>query len=191
MQPDHVLTIAKREFLVRIRSKGFWIATIVLPLFMSAMLFIPAFLAAHAKSSQRLVVVDVTGRVAAPLAAELGRQVEKGEGLTRFEVELEPPAAGSEAAAEAQRQELDRRVLDDDIDAWVWIDDEGLADDEVEYHAESVSNLMTQESLAHALSSVVRELRLSEAGYDSALIEELSRSVDLSTVRISAEGSRA
>ena len=49
---------------------------------------------------------------------------------------------------EALRRELDRRVLAGEIDAWVWLSQEGLDANEVEYHAESVSNFITQERLA-------------------------------------------
>ena len=61
---------------------------------------------------------------------------------------------------EAQRGMLDGRVLDEAIDAWVWIDHDLLQRDRVEYHAESVANFITQEVLESALTRVVRRHRL-------------------------------
>ena len=91
----------------------------------------------------------------------------------------------------AQKAQLDQWVLDGDYDAWVWISEDLLAEDVVEYHAESVANFITQEVLESAVSRVVRQMRLEEAGYDAAVVAELSRSVELETIRLSEEGSRA
>jgi ABC-2 type transport system permease protein len=95
--------------------------------------------------------------------------------------------------AAAQRAALDRRVLDKQIDAWVWISLEGLAQEEpvAEYHGESVSNFVTQAELGRAISAASREMRLSEAGYDARKIEALTREVELETTRVTAEGGRA
>ena len=81
-------------------------------------------------------------------------------------------------------------MLEGDISAWVWISPEGLARDQIEYHAESVSNFITQQVLAAGVSEVVRARRLDEAGYDVAAIGQLSRPIGLETVRVTEEGSR-
>jgi ABC-2 type transport system permease protein len=81
-------------------------------------------------------------------------------------------------------------VLDEEIDSWVWITAEGLDDDAVEYHAESLSNFLTQERIEDAVSAEVRRQRLAEAGIDADRVTELSRSIGLDTVRVDAEGSR-
>ena len=73
----------------------------------------------------------------------------------------------------------------------MWIDATCLDEDRVEYHAESVANFLTQEVLESAISRVVRQIRLEEAGYDADVVAELSRSVELETIRVSEEGSRA
>lgn len=186
MRWQNILIVAKREFLARIKTKGFWIATLLLPLLMGAWVVLPGLLAATTKSSQKLAVVDRTGRVAEKLKEELAERAEQGRGRATFEVEIIPV----EGDPEAVKATLDRQVLDEEIGAWLWIDDQGLARDRVEYHAENISNFLTQESLERALSNALREIRLSEAGYDSEQIAELSRSVSLGTVRITEEGSR-
>jgi len=110
-----------------------------------------------------------------------------GEPPVSFELEILQP----EADTASQRERLDTAVLDGDYDAWVWISDDLLANNQVEYHAESVANFITQEVLGSAVSTVVRQNRLEEAGYDAQVVTELSRSVGLETIRLSPEGSRA
>ena len=41
MRPENILVVAKREYLQRIRTKGFWIATLILPLFVVAATVLP------------------------------------------------------------------------------------------------------------------------------------------------------
>ncbi len=205
MRLDNLRVIAAREYLARIRTKGFWIATVGLPLFMGAVLVLPALLLTRTTSAHRMVIVDTTGQIGERLAAELTESAR----LERLTEQIEEALPGAEAAAleeklqgfvpilEApaadlaeQRAGLDRRVLAGDIDAWLWISEDGLAEDRVEYHAESVSNFVTQERLTRAASRIIRAFRLAEAGLDPDEIERLGRSVDLATLRVTEAGSR-
>src|SRR5690242_16027970 len=71
MQPDHIVVVGKREYLQRVKSRAFWIATLILPLFVTAISLVPALLISKTRSSQKLVVVDETGRLGAGLVAKL------------------------------------------------------------------------------------------------------------------------
>lgn len=189
MQLENIVVIAKREYLQRIRSKGFWIATLILPLFVVAATILPSLLLARSRAEQKVVVVDVTGRVAPRLNEKRpDDQLEKMRSrVAQFEFLVEP----STDNPQAQRAALDRRVLDEEIDAWLWIGRDVLTGAPVEYHAKTVSNVMTQEVLDDELSYVVRRVRLADAGLDPDRVGSLFESVDLETVRVSKEGSRA
>jgi ABC-2 type transport system permease protein len=193
MRPENIYIIAKREYLQRIRSKGFWIATLILPLFTLAATVLPTLLLAKSKSEQRVVVIDETGRVAPQLVGAKPKKKEGGQQrVAEFEFIVEQPAADPAA----QRAELDRRVLAKEIGSWIWIDETVLTADpeteaEVEYHAKSVSNFVTLEQLSDDLSSVIRRVRLADAGLDADRVGELSESVELDTIRVSETGSRA
>lgn len=179
--------LARREFLSRIRSKGYWLGTLILPVFMAAMVFIPALIAGSTTSQLDAVLVDTTGRVGPGLLHRLEERRRGPESrIADFHLTLEEPAADRRA----QREALDRRLLDEEIDAWLWIDRDALDAGEVEYRARNVSNVLSQEVLERQISSAVREVRLAEAGYDPDAVGALLEPVDLATVRVSAEGSR-
>lgn len=198
MRLRSISVLTRREYLSRIKTKAFWISTVLLPAFMLAMFSLPALFLDTTPSDQRLVVVDETGEVGPILATSLaGGSATAGggpaglaqvadRGLT-YELTLEEP--GPEPSA--RRQELDRRVREGEIDAWLWVTEESLARDRVEYHAETVSNFLTLERLEDAVSAAVRKVRLDRAGFDEAQIRELSRSVELATSRVTEEGTRA
>jgi ABC-2 type transport system permease protein len=200
MQLDNIVAVTKREYLQRVRTKGFWIGTLILPLFVLAVSVLPSILMSASEAKQSIVVVDETGRLGEAFAARANarsgqvppggeeRELVVDEAQTaRFDIKLEPPAADREA----QRADLDRQVREKTIDAWVWIPAGMLAGGQVEYHARSVSNVFTQDALEDDLSWVVRRARLQGAGIDPERVDELTRSVRLETQRVSEEGSRA
>jgi ABC-2 type transport system permease protein len=194
MQLKNIAVIAKREYLQRAKTKAFWITTLILPLFVTAISTVPALLLSKSKASQKIVVVDETGKVGSTLVAKMNSgEIEKQQAgksrdqMVSFDAETEPPAADRAA----QRKALDGRVMDKQLDAWVWIGPGVFADKPVEYHARSVSNVFTQEALKDEISTVVRQARFRDAGIDPARVEALSRSVKLETQKVSASGSRA
>jgi ABC-2 type transport system permease protein len=203
MRLENVRVVVKREYLQRAKTKAFWITTLVLPLFVVALSVLPALLLSKSKANQRIVVVDETGRLGADLVAKLNaassgkpkapeKEAKKGRGrnddqMASFQATAEPPAADRTA----QRAALDRQVLDKTIDAWVWIVPGVFEDKPVEYHARSVSNVFTQESLRDELSAIVRQARFRQAGIDPERVEALSQSVKLDPRKVSEKGSRA
>ena len=192
MQVTNVRTIAKREYMARLRSKGFWISTFALPILMAGWSILPSLMVAKTAAGQRLAVVDETGRVAERLVEILSEWAipgakQLGDSPVSFDLEIVQP----ETDTLSQREQLDEAVLAGDYDAWLWINDDLLAKDQVEYRAESVANFITQEVLGSAVSRVVRRIRLEDAGYDVQAVAELSRGVGLETIRLSEEGSRA
>ena len=196
---SRTLVVAQREYLSRVKSVGFWLATIVLPVFLAAIGILPTLFLFKSVSAHRVVVVDETGELGAGLVERLAPLADKAAGQAtgglesqieqqlepaRFELTLETPAADTQA----QQAELNRQVLDGELDSWIWIAGDALDSSRVEYHAGSVSNFITQDRLQDALTAVAREKRSRRAGFDPQQIGELNRRVRLTTFRVTEEG---
>ncbi|HWM92986.1 MAG TPA: ABC transporter permease [Thermoanaerobaculia bacterium] len=191
MRLDNIQIIARREYLQRIRSKGFWIGTVIFPLFAVAMTILPSVLLMRSGTTHKVVVVDDTGRVAANLSAKRPKtappEPRETVRLSKVDFIREVP----QPDPKAQEAALDRRVVDKEIDAWIRITPEVLTGKPVEYHGRSTSNFMTQDILEDRLTEAVRRVRLTDAGFDPDKVGELSAQVPLRTIRVSKEGSRA
>jgi ABC-2 type transport system permease protein len=186
-----VWVIAKREYMTRIKSKGFWIATVAIPLFMSAMMVGPSLLLDRLGTQQRISLVDATGgTLGSNLAARISETLSKApaEGARGNNVVFRMKQVPLGQEPQKQRAELDRQVLGGDIDAWIWLSPEGLAKDRFEYHAKSVSNFMTQSTLERRVSEVVREERFRSAGFDVEQVGRLSRSLDVEALKVGEGG---
>ncbi|HWN43784.1 MAG TPA: hypothetical protein VNW71_16275, partial [Thermoanaerobaculia bacterium] len=180
MQLDNIRIVARREYLQRIRSKGFWIGTVIFPLFAVAMTVLPSLLMVRSRTTQTIVVVDDTGRVAAQLNSERPKAttpLEPGGQMRLAKVELIPEVAQPDR--KAQEEALNRRVVDKEIDAWIRITPPVLTGERAEYHGRSTSNIMTQQVLEDRLTEAVRRVRLADAGYDPDKVGELSAQVRL------------
>jgi|HubBroStandDraft_3_1064219.scaffolds.fasta_scaffold07515_2 ABC-2 type transport system permease protein len=194
MRLENAYVIGKREYMTRIKTKGFWIATVGLPLFMAAMAVGPALLIAKTQSRHRIAVVDAVGgglgqeivRALSP-SATAATASRRGEGAVLFDVRLTAPAAD----AAAQRRELDQMVRDKQVDSWLWLGPAEIERNRFDYHAASTSNWITQNVLQHAVSEAVGRWRLRRAGYDAAKIDRLTRLLEIDTFGVGATGSRA
>ena len=203
MRLESIGAITKREYMQRAKTKGFWIGTLIVPLFAFGIFFIPILLLKGSETSQTLVVVDETGQIGQTLAArmnardgkppkggsERGLAVDESQ-MARFKATSVPPAQ-NESGRKAQRADLDRQVLEKEIDAWVWISPGVLTGERAEYHARSVSNVFTQDALKDELSWVVRRERMRQAGIDPERMDGLIQPVKLATERVSEKGSHA
>lgn len=191
MRPENVKVIARREYSQRIRSKGFWIGTVIFPVFMVAMTILPTVFMMRSRTDHKVVVLDDTGRVAGHLNPEGPKtsllDPRRQTRLSKIQFLREAVQPGREA----QEAALDQRVLDKEIDAWIRITAEAIAGEPVEYHGRSTSNFLTQQLLEDRLTDAVRRVRLADAGYDPDRVGALSADVDLRTIRVSKEGSRA
>ena len=91
--------VVKREYLERVRTKGFVIGTILGPLLMGAMMIVPAIAARSSSKPLRVAVLDGTGTLQS--AVEEGLRAARFDGKARFDVQPVPgsaPEAGPAAA---------------------------------------------------------------------------------------------
>ncbi len=115
-----IWVVLRREYLERVKTKGFIIGTIAIPLLMIGLMALNIFIAVQAAGSDReLVLVDFTGRIGEEVAGRLG---ELG-----YDIEV--------AGRETNLEELDRQVIEDDLEGYLVLDDLTLSEGLFAYRA--------------------------------------------------------
>jgi ABC-2 type transport system permease protein len=176
-------SVVRREYLERDRTKGFLIGTILGPLLMSALMIIPVLVA---RSGGKMLAVTVLDR-----AGSVGPAVEKAlrdarfDDKPRFDVR---PAPGGPAAE--QERALREAVLAGKLDGFVDLPADAVETGAASYFGRNVSNRMDLRTMQRAVNEVLVSTRLAGAGLDAARVKELTRELDLRTVRLSAAGER-
>jgi len=183
-----IFPIIKREFMTRVKTKGFIIGTAILPLLMVVLLVVPVLLSTlKSEKKQDFVIIDYSNRVFEPLTEALTDTTEEGEELYNLKEEnmdmkdLEPVT-----------KELKKKILSDEITGYMIIPKDVIQSSgerkEIEFYAKNVSNFNLMRSLEGAVSGVVRTIRLEDSGLDPTLITQLTRRISLETYKISSSG---
>ena len=163
--------IFAREYLERVRTKWFLIATIFGPVLFGALFLLPMLLSTRAARSNQLgqtVIIDATG-------AGLGERVVRGmttlsSGEPSIEVrEVTPPElAAAESLATAQVMAGEQR-------GFVVLDTQTTAGVEARYAGRDASSLPTMERLERSIREAVLARRLEQQGMSAEEIGEVSR----------------
>jgi len=206
-----LLAIIRREYVQGVRGKSFIISTLLAPLFMLFFLIVPGLLfAMKTGDDTRLAVVDLTGRMHAqvrdavthdgpegpsgPGADERAAEGLKGGGRgprgeefaqARFRVE-EVAAAGR--PLEEIKAELRRRVLREELDAYLVLPADVLETGRAELYARNTGDVITLGTLENRLGRAVIEQRMRDENIDERRVRELSSEVTLERTRVTEGG---
>jgi ABC-2 type transport system permease protein len=175
--------VARREYLERVRSKAFMVATVLGPIILGGMMLIPALAARKAGGSLRVAVLDADGVLRQPVERALASITEGG--TPRFL--LRPAPSGPFAPA---RQQLQEQVLRGDLDGYLFLPAGALDSSQAEFHGRSVSAVMEMRLLERALAEAFMRVRLTREGLDPSHLSLIMRDVDLKTMRLSDQGAR-
>ncbi len=179
---NKVLTIIRKEYLERVRSKSFLIGTLLGPALMSMFVVLPVLLSNTGAENARTVgVVDGTGTVMARLEAGLAGQGRGNMTLVPYRAD----GGGLEAAVDA----LKKAVKDEELDAGLVIPPDFIATGQATFFSQSVSAMvMRDEVFRPQLDRILREERFTRAAVPDSLFNYLAASTSWSSFTINAEG---
>lgn len=179
-------TIVKREYLERVKSKWFVIGTLLGPLFMGLLLFLPAIMGERERKSESgtIRVVDATPDSVGSLVVTSLRGGVAGDG-SRAELRT----VGNEAALSAAEAEAVRDVLGGSIVGYLLLDARGLESGRVKYSGRNTTALVTMQHIESAVTRAALARQLEASGIDgnrSSALASLRMRVE--TQRLSASG---
>jgi ABC-2 type transport system permease protein len=193
---DKLRAVVRREYLERVRTKGFVIGTILGPLLMGAMMIVPALAARSRGKPLKVAVLDRSGGLQKGVEAAL--QEARFDGKARFDVQAgaAPPAlaeaagAPSGAALDAREAALKKAVIEAELDGYVELPQDALASATASYFGRNVANRIDLRTMERSVSDVLVGRRLADAGLDPTKVKSLTKELDLKTIRLSEAGER-
>jgi ABC-2 type transport system permease protein len=185
-----VFAVIRREYLERVRTKAFWIATIIVPAFFFIYMAVQITAIKKTSGERKIAVVDTTGRLAPALASELAsreeaRKREKpGTRGIHWIVETRPITGDLEQTKEALRKE----VIDEKIYGYLVLDRSLLEKDRAEYYSISVSEFVALTQMEQAINKTLLRRKIEDRGLPPSIGKELERRVDLKTWKVTSKG---
>jgi len=141
-----VWAVLRREYVERVKTKGFIFSTIAIPVMMLGIIGLMTFMAVRAEQSNRqMALVDFTGQV--------GQEVARRMDEAGYDVEIVDAQVGLE--------ELDRRVLEDEIEGYVVLDGLTVQEGAFAYRSKDSPGPVRGALLESIVVETVLELRLS------------------------------
>jgi ABC-2 type transport system permease protein len=175
--------VVRREYLERVRTKGFVIATILGPLLLAAMMIVPVLVLRSGGKPLTVAVLDRTGTLGGRLEEAL--RAARFDGKPRFDIQ--PAGGGPLVEREAA---LRKAVLEGGLDGYLVVPEDALAKGRASYYGRNVSNRIDLGTMNGAVNDVLVGVRLGGAGLDPAKVKDLTRDLDLKTMRVSETGER-
>jgi ABC-2 type transport system permease protein len=185
-----IFAVIRREYLERVRTKAFWFATLLVPIFFLGYMAIQIAAMRKTSGERRIAVVDVTGRLAQPLTRDLAeseQSMQRDKPTRRgihWVVETRPITGDLEKTKETLRKE----VLDKKIYGYLVLDPAQLEKERAEYYSISVSEFVALNQLKDAINRVMLRQKIADRGLPPSVGKELEKTVDLKTWKVTTRG---
>lgn len=178
---SEIMVILRREFLERVRTRGFVLGTILFPAFMAAVLIVPVMLEGGTEERRFAVVDEAPAGITERFVQTLTTPPEGAE-TSRYHVEV---VAGP---LDAVRDELHARIQSDELHGYVVLPADVLERNQVQYRAKAIGGPGVLREIRVAASQAVQAERLRQAGLEVQEVAALIRPVEVDNARITAEG---
>lgn len=196
MKKNKALIVALAEFTTMVRSKGFLLGLLMMPLFMGIALGVSKFTRNATDIKDRpFVVVDRSGVLYEPLRAaaeEWNRGLIPEESGTQTLPRFLPAPASFDAADDAARAELSDRVKSGELFAFVEVPADALdpeARSSISYYSNHPGYRPLPAWIGSTLNREIMNQRFRRASIDRDVVGRLTRRVDLSELGLVARDS--
>ena len=178
--------IIKREYLERVRSKWFLIATFFGPIFFSAIIIVPAWLASRSKATTDIyntTILDATGtEFGHRLAINIAGDSTDATKLPTVKVVVPSELTKAESLAT-------REVMHKQKTGYIVVNQQTLAGEAARYAGRNATSIADMAQLKSAIRQTILASRLEKLGLDNARLKEITFiPLDFSTERITERG---
>lgn len=179
--------VIRREYLERVQTRAFIIGSLLGPLLITGILFVPAWLTLRNLRADpaHLIVIDATGAgLGDRLRAALDSALTAPNAPNRVEVRVTPP--DGIAAAESLAT---KAVVSKDVEGYVVLDERTLRGERARYAGRKATAVGDMRRLETALRQTSLAQRLERASLNPALVDSLTRSrLVLESERLTEQG---
>ena len=207
-----LLAVIKREYVQRVRTKFFVVATVLGPVIMASFVVVPMLMASiQTGGATRLAVVDESGKVyerfrdalsrprgedeeetanVSPAQAVNANQQDRMKQTAR---DTQPGFTVEQVSLDGKsidqvRLQLGERVRKNELDGFVLIPKSILVDGKAEFYGRNTGDIFTRETVGDRLSNAVRDERLAEKNINQQDLRDANKRVTLTTTKISEKG---
>jgi ABC-2 type transport system permease protein len=179
-------TVIKREYLERVRSKWFLIATFFGPIFFSAIIIVPAWLASRSKATSDIYNIVILDATQSGFGRRLAINIAGDSSNASRMPAVQPVLPGDLTKAESVAT---REVMDKKKNGYIVVDQQTLAGEAARYAGRNATSIADMERIKNAIRETILASRLETVGLDNARMKQITFiPLDFSAERITERG---
>jgi len=192
--------VIKKEYKVIVKKKSFIIMTVLTPVLMAGMMFVPVMLMKMGRTDKKIAVADYAGDYYQALSAkpqdkkagkkggfdmDAMEQHQDAEAAGRISF-LQVDPAGRDAAALVR--DFEQKILKKELDGLLLVPADVKETRQVSYYSTSVSDFTTIKFIESTLRTAISKQLLLEKQIDPAVVDEATREISMETFKVKKEG---
>ena len=191
-----VIAVIKREYLTRVKTKGFIASVALTPLLMLIVTLLPSLMMRMQYTPEKIETVHISEKIKTVVVFD-----ETSEIFPKMEaaIDADPVFRHDEKRVyrlverksnfngnlEAKK-ELNRQLQNREIEAYLEIPKDVLEHGQVGYYAKTTTNFDQMNTFKQILSNIVTDMRFEKKGYSGTEIRSLMRGVHLNILTVEA-----
>jgi ABC-2 type transport system permease protein len=178
--------VIKREYLERVRSKWFLIATLLGPIFFSAIIIVPAWLASRSKATSEIYNIEILDATGTGFGHRLAVNIAGDSTIPE-----RMPVVNNVSPSELTPAEslATRQVMSNTKTGYVVVDEQTLSGEAARYAGRNATSPADMERIKSAIRETILASRLEKVGLDNARMKEITFiPLDFSAERITEKG---
>jgi len=181
------LTVARWEYVEKVKSKAFLIGLFLTPTLMIAMGVLPSVFANQPDNETHVIgIIDRSGLIAGEFTARMQSNYKLPGGQPNYIVR--PLAVGTGIDLDTEVAAANRLVASGEIEGYCTITGGSPADSLVEYKAKSVGDFQIEWRIKDVISGILAERHAAAMGLDPAIVGKLKVPLSVQTVKLSKSG---
>lgn len=182
---NKILIVAKREYLASVKTKGFLIGTLLLPILFGILFLIPTIAKKLSPTKPKnIVVIDLSGTIYSDFelqVKEMNKWSNEKYNIQHRQVDI--------TKLDSEKKRLNEEVNSGKLDAYLIIGKNLIIDGtDAKYYSNNLTNIDMTSAIKRALNDVVIKKRLVESNLDPNLIANLQRPINLEEIDIGTKG---
>ncbi|MEO5588556.1 MAG: ABC transporter permease [Gemmatimonadaceae bacterium] len=163
--------IIKREYVERVRTKWFLVVSIFGPLFLGAMIIVPAVMAKRSKSTTEFTNTRILDATTTGMGQRVADAMNRGRPADALapQVYIVKPSELTQAESTATQQ-----IMAKQLSGYLIVDDMTLSGTEARYAGRNATSIGDMEHLRTTVKDALLAQRMEAAGIDSSRVRDLT-----------------
>jgi ABC-2 type transport system permease protein len=187
MKLNKIIAVTKWEFIEKVKSKGFIISLILMPILMVALGVLPSLLASREdEKSKDFGLYDMSNLVGEQLKTELMTKYLISGNQPNYNVTLYD--SYSFGNIDSLRKSADKLCLNSAFECYIVLYDDILETGNCEFRGTNVSNIRDVERVRASIKNVISVNVLQKKGIETDILNELNKPINLESIKVTESG---